>query len=130
MTEESKFAHHTMALDGVVLHYVTAGSGDPLVLLHGWPQTWYEWRRIIPQLAERYTVIAPDMRGLGDSSRPATGYDKQTIAGDIRQLVRKLGFEQILLAGHDWGGTGRICLRLWPSQRGAQARNSRRHDTE
>ena len=104
MTEESKVAHHTMALEDVVLHYVTAGSGDPLVLLHGWPQTWYEWRRIMPELAERYTVIAPDMRGLGDSSRPATGYDKRTIAGDIRQLVRKLGFEQILLVGHDWGG--------------------------
>jgi pimeloyl-ACP methyl ester carboxylesterase len=104
MSEESKFAHHTIALEGVTLHYVTAGSGDPLVLLHGWPQTWYEWRRMMPELAQRYMVIAPDMRGLGDSSRPATGYDKQTIAADIRQLVHKLGFEQILLVGHDWGG--------------------------
>jgi pimeloyl-ACP methyl ester carboxylesterase len=83
---------------------VTAGRGDPVVLLHGWPQTWFEWRRIMPALAERYTVIAPDMRGLGDSSRPATGYDKRTIANDIHQLVRKLGFEKIFLAGHDWGG--------------------------
>jgi pimeloyl-ACP methyl ester carboxylesterase len=104
MSEEVKFAHHTMALEGVSLHYVTAGSGDPVVLLHGWPQTWYEWRRIIPELAQRYRVIAPDMRGLGDSSRPATGYDKQTVAADIRRLVHKLGFEQILLVGHDWGG--------------------------
>src|SRR5579872_3635714 len=99
MSEASHFAHHTMALDGVTLHYVTAGSGDPLVLLHGWPQTWYEWRRIMPALAQRYTVIAPDMRGLGDSSRPATGYDKRTVAADIRQLVHQLGFEQILLVG-------------------------------
>jgi pimeloyl-ACP methyl ester carboxylesterase len=104
MSDDSKFAYHTVALEGVTLHYVTAGSGDPLVLLHGWPQTWYEWRRIMPRLAERYTVIAPDMRGLGDSSRPAGGYDKRTIAADIRQLVHKLGFEQILLVGHDWGG--------------------------
>jgi len=104
MSDEFKFAHHTIALDGVSLHYVIAGSGDPLVLLHGWPQTWYEWRRIMPELAERYTLIAPDMRGLGDSSRPATGYDKRTIAADIHQLVHKLGFDKILLVGHDWGG--------------------------
>src|SRR5215471_2805998 len=104
MSQASGFAHHTMALEGVTLHYVTAGSGDPVVLLHGWPQTWYEWRRIIPELAQRYTVIAPDMRGLGDSSRPGSGYDKRTVAADIRELVRKLGFERILLVGHDWGG--------------------------
>jgi pimeloyl-ACP methyl ester carboxylesterase len=104
MSEEAKLAHHTIALEGVSLHYVIAGKGDPVVLLHGWPQTWYEWRRIMPTLAQRYTVIAPDMRGLGDSSRPATGYDKQSIAADIRRLVHKLGFEQILLVGHDWGG--------------------------
>jgi pimeloyl-ACP methyl ester carboxylesterase len=104
MSEESKFEHHTVALGEVTLHYVTIGTGDPLVLLHGWPQTWYEWRRIMPELAKRYTVIAPDMRGLGDSSRPVAGYDKRTIAADIYQLVHKLGFEQIRLVGHDWGG--------------------------
>jgi len=102
--DESIFAHHTVTLDEVRMHYVMAGSGDPVVLLHGWPQTWYEWRRIIPALAERYTVIAPDMRGLGDSSKPVGGYDKRTVAGDIYQLVRKLGFEKIFLVGHDWGG--------------------------
>src|SRR6266851_3074817 len=104
MVTESDFTHHTIALDDVRLHYVTAGRGDPVVLLHGWPQTWYEWRKVIPALAERYTVIAPDMRGLGDSSKPATGYDKRTIADDIYQLVRQLGFERVLLVGHDWGG--------------------------
>jgi pimeloyl-ACP methyl ester carboxylesterase len=87
----------------VRLHYVMAGQGTPVVLLHGWPQTWYEWRRIIPGLAERYTVIAPDMRGLGDSSKPATGYAKRIIAEDIYQLVRHLGLERIFLVGHDWG---------------------------
>ncbi|HJU27920.1 MAG TPA: alpha/beta hydrolase [Candidatus Binataceae bacterium] len=104
MKAETPLAHHTAALDGVTLHYVIAGRGDPVVLLHGWPQTWYEWRYIIPALADRYTVIAPDMRGIGDSSRPVTGYDKRTIADDIYQLVRKLGFEKIFLVGHDWGG--------------------------
>ena len=104
VSDASGFTHHTAALEGVRLHYVMAGRGDPVVLLHGWPQTWFEWRRIIPTLAQHYTVIAPDMRGLGDSSRPQTGYDKRTIANDIYQLMRSLGFEKILLVGHDWGG--------------------------
>lgn len=72
-----------IALDGVRMHYVTAGHGDPVVLLHGWPQTWYEWRHIMPALAARYTVVAPDLCGLGDTSKPASGYDKRTIADDI-----------------------------------------------
>jgi pimeloyl-ACP methyl ester carboxylesterase len=59
---------------------------------------------VIPALAERHTVIAPDLRGLGDSSRPAGGYDKRTIAEDVRQLVLSLGFERVFLVGHDWGG--------------------------
>jgi pimeloyl-ACP methyl ester carboxylesterase len=83
---------------------VIAGSGEPVVLLHGWPQTWFEWRRIIPALAAKYTVVAPDLRGLGDSSKPPSGYDKRTVAGDIYKLVRKLGLERINLVGHDWGG--------------------------
>lgn len=98
-------AHRFAELGEVMLHYVVAGSGPPVVLLHGWPQTWYEWRRIMPALAARYTVVAPDLRGLGDSSRPAAGYDKQTVAADIWRLVREhLGFEKFLLVGHDWGG--------------------------
>ena len=97
--------HAYAELDEVLLHYVTAGSGPPVVLLHGWPQTWCEWRHIIPALAQRYTVIAPDLRGLGDSSRPLQGYDKQTVANDIWQLVDgKLGHERFFLVGHDWGG--------------------------
>jgi pimeloyl-ACP methyl ester carboxylesterase len=101
---DTAFAHHTTLVNDVRLHYVTAGKGDPVVLLHGWPETWYQWRKIIPPLAERYTVIAPDMRGLGDSSKPATGYDKRTVADDISKLVQKLGFQRIFLVGHDWGG--------------------------
>lgn len=67
--------------------------------------TWYEWRHIIPELvANNYTVIAPDLRGLGDSEKPQTGYDKKTIAEDIYQLVKKLGYDKIYLVGHDWGG--------------------------
>jgi len=77
------------------MHYVIAGSGAPLVLLHGWPQSWYEWRKVIPALAERFMVIAPDLRGLGDSGKPLTGYDKRTLATDVRELVRQLGFAKI-----------------------------------
>lgn len=97
--------HHFADLAEVRLHYVTAGDGEPLVLLHGWPQTWFTWRHIIPRLAGRYRIIAPDLRGLGDSSRPASGYDKRTVGGDIWQLVHDvLGYERFFLVGHDWGG--------------------------
>lgn len=86
-------------------HYVTAGSGEPLVLLHGWPQTWYVWRKLIPSFARNYRVIAPDLRGLGDSSRPAGGFDKKTIANDIASLLTDaLGISSAHVIGHDWGG--------------------------
>ena len=96
--------HHAALANGVRIHYVRAGQGDPVVLLHGFPQTWYMWRKIIPALAERYTVIAPDLRGFGESSKPIDGYDKRTVAEDIYQLVRGLGFEKVFLVGHDLGG--------------------------
>lgn len=101
---DSIFTHHTATVNDIRLHYVMGGQGDPIVLLHGWPQTWYAWRKVMPALAERYTVIVPDMRGLGDSDKPATGYDKQTVADDIYQLIRQLGFQRIFLVGHDMGG--------------------------
>ena len=97
--------HHTAELGDVRLHYVTCGQGPAVVLLHGWPQTWWEWRRIMPALSQRYTVIAPDMRGLGDSSCPQSGYDKRTVANDIWRLVNgTLGHKRFFLVGHDWGG--------------------------
>ncbi|OJU80375.1 MAG: 3-oxoadipate enol-lactone hydrolase [Solirubrobacterales bacterium 70-9] len=97
------FEHHTAAVKDVRLHYVRAGEGDPVVLLHGWPQTWWEWRHVIPQLAESHTLIVPDLRGLGASSKPDSGYDTDNVADDVHELVRSLGFESIDLAGHDWG---------------------------
>ncbi|MYD99889.1 MAG: alpha/beta hydrolase, partial [Alphaproteobacteria bacterium] len=81
------------------------------VLLHGWPETWFEWRHVMPAIAERHPVIAPDLRGLGDSSRPAHGYDKRTVADDIHRLLRdRLGLERWHLAGHDWGGPTAFAL--------------------
>ena len=97
------FSHHMATVNGIQLHYVMGGKGDPVVLLHGWPETWYSWHRVMPALAKNYTVIAPDLRGLGDSSKPPTGYDGKTVAEDIHQLVGKLGFKTIFLVGHDIG---------------------------
>src|SRR4249920_452783 len=97
------FSHHMTTVNGIQMHYVIGGHGDPVVLLHGWPETWYEWRHVMPSLAKNYTVIAPDLRGLGDSSKPQTGYDGKTVAEDIHQLVGKLGFKTIFLVGHDIG---------------------------
>ena len=97
-------------LANVTLHHVEAGRGEPVVLLHGWPQTWYEWRKVMPALAERYRVIAPDLRGLGDSSRPLEGYDKQTVAADVGELLDHLGVERFHLVGHDWGGPTAFAL--------------------
>ncbi|MCG2633497.1 MAG: alpha/beta hydrolase [Gammaproteobacteria bacterium] len=101
----TKLQHHTANLGEVRLHYVVAGESDKtLVLLHGWPQTWHEWHRLIPELARNFRVIAPDLRGLGDSSRPTGGYDKKTVALDVIQLLEQLDCKRIQLVGHDWGG--------------------------
>ena len=100
------FREATVEVNGVNIHYVVGGTGEPLVLVHGWPQTWYCWHRLMPPLAERYTVIAVDLRGAGDSSKPApsAGYDARTMAEDIHQLVRQLGFGRgIRILGHDIG---------------------------
>ena len=103
--------HHYHDTGDVVLHYVRAGKGDPIVLLHGWPQSWHCWHKIMPALSERYSIIAPDLRGLGDSSRPLDGYDKATVAEDIRKLVHEhLNIKSYYLVAHDWGGPVAFCL--------------------
>ncbi|GII64271.1 hypothetical protein Skr01_43560 [Sphaerisporangium krabiense] len=98
------FTHGRVAVDGgSTLHYVRGGSGPAIVLLHGWPQTWWIWRNVMPQLARTHTVIAFDLPGLGDSTAQNGGYDKATTAKRIRQAVNKLGFRQVGLIGHDLG---------------------------
>ena len=105
------FEHAYAELGDVRLHYVTAGKGPAVVLLHGWPQTWYMWREVMSGLAPRYRVIAPDLRGLGDSSRPADGYDKKTLAQDVWHLVHDvLREESLFVVGHDWGGPTAFAL--------------------
>jgi len=97
--------HEYADLGDVRLHYVIGGSGPAIVFLHGWPQTWYMWRDVLPGLMGRYRVIAADLRGLGDSSRPAAGYDTRTVANDIWRLMHDvLGERCFHVVGHDWGG--------------------------
>ncbi|SEM51802.1 alpha/beta fold hydrolase [Nonomuraea pusilla] len=93
----------TADLDGLRMHYLIDGDGPLLVLLHGWPQTSYCWRHLIPALAAHFTVVAPDLRGYGRTDKPTTGYDKRTMAADVRRLARSLGHSSLVLAGHDRG---------------------------
>jgi haloacetate dehalogenase len=93
----------TARVNGIRMHYVAAGDGPLLMLLHGWPETWYCYRKLIPPLAERFTVVAPDLRGYGLTDKPVSGYDKVTMASDVRALAQYLGFDVLTLIGHDRG---------------------------
>ncbi|MEV4119693.1 alpha/beta hydrolase [Micromonospora sp. NPDC049645] len=97
------FTSRYAEVNGVRLHYVAGGRGEPLILLHGWPQTWWEYHKVMPALAARYRVIAVDLRGAGGSSKPASGYDKKTMAGDIAALAGALGYTKVNVVGHDMG---------------------------
>lgn len=101
---DPSFEHGTADVDGVRMHYVTGGEGPPLVLLHGWPQTWYEWVEVMPALAEEHTVIAVDLPGLGDSEGEPPSYDKATLARYVHGLVSdELGYSRVNLVAHDLG---------------------------
>ena len=104
------FEHRDADVGGVRLHYVIGGAGDPVVLLHGFPNSWYAWRDVMPALGARHTVLAVDLRGLGDSDRPGHGYDMQATSQDIAGLVDQLGLGPVFLAGQDWGGSTAFAL--------------------
>ena len=97
------FTEKTANVDGVRINYKIGGRGPVVVLLHGYTQTSHMWLPLMPLLAASHTVIAPDLRGAGNSERAKDGYDKKTLAKDIRNLVRQLGHEQVQLVGHDIG---------------------------
>jgi len=90
-------------VNGVRLYYFIGGQGSPVVLLHGYAETSHMWLPIMPQLSETHTVIVPDLRGAGESSKPETGYSKKNMAMDIHDVVTSLGFKQVDIVGHDIG---------------------------
>ena len=104
---------HFASVGDIELHYAIAGTGPALVLLHGWPQTWRAWRKVMQLLEGSYTLIAPDLRGLGLSSLANDGYAKRKVAEDVWRLVHNvLGHQEFFLAGHDWGGPVAFSLAL------------------
>jgi pimeloyl-ACP methyl ester carboxylesterase len=107
-------SHRTVRARGLDFHVAEAGGGDDVVLcLHGWPQHWYEWRRLMPALADRHRVLALDLRGFGWSQAPGDGYEKENLAKDVLAVLDELGLERVKLVGHDWGGWigFLLCLR-------------------
>src|SRR3989440_684366 len=109
------FEHRRVATSGAEINLVTGGSGPPLLLLHGYPQTHLLWRKIAPRLAEEFTLVIPDLRGYGDSSKPAAGpdrlaYSKRALAQDQAETMSALGFDRFMVAGHDRGA--RVAHRL------------------
>jgi pimeloyl-ACP methyl ester carboxylesterase len=97
------FTSHYVDAGDVRLHAVVGGDGPPLLLVHGWPETWYAWRLVMPALARDFEVIAVDQRGIGLSDKPARGYDTGTLAGDLVAMMDALGHERFALVGHDTG---------------------------
>ena len=106
--------HRTVRARGLDFHVAEAGAGEDVVLcLHGWPQHWYEWRHLMPALADRHRVLALDLRGFGASDAPRRGYEKENMASDVLAVLDALGLERVKLVGHDWGGWigFLLCLR-------------------
>ena len=113
MPEVPGVSHHHVSVGGVRLHVAEAGSGPPLVCLHGWPQHWYAWRHVLTGMAATHRVICPDLRGYGWSDVPAEGYEKEQFATDLLGLMDAMNLGRVRLAGHDWGGVAGFlaCLR-------------------
>ncbi len=118
MPQVAGVTHRTVRVRGLDFHVAEAGAGDDVVLcLHGWPQHWYEWRRLMPALADRHRVLALDLRGFGWSDAPPDGYEKENLATDVLAVLDELGLERVKLVGHDWGGWIGFLLCLRAPQR-------------
>lgn len=103
LDSEFNFQHRLIGVSGIRYHVVEAGEGTPLILLAGFPQSWYAWRRVMKILSPHYKLIAIDLPGQGDSDKPASGYDTLTTADRIHGLIAELGYSSYLLGGHDIG---------------------------
>lgn len=99
----SGFVNEEVEVNGTKLHYVAGGEGEPLILIPGWPETWWEYHKVMPLLATKYRVIAVDLRGMGSSGKPLNGYDKKNMAKDIYELATVLNYEKVHVCGHDIG---------------------------
>lgn len=106
MITDTRFDHHHAELDGVRMHYVTHGQGQPIVLLHGFPEYWGVWKQVMAELGKAFFVVAPDLRGYHLSARPdrVGDYHVRHVAGDVRALIAHLGLGDVTLVGQDWGG--------------------------
>jgi pimeloyl-ACP methyl ester carboxylesterase len=113
----SGFRHQMVRSGDVNLHVVTGGEGPPVVLIHGFPQTWWEWRKMMPLLALRHSVVALDLRGAGHSDCPQGGYSKATLAADVDGVMTALGHPRYAVCGHDIGGM--VALALAATRRDA-----------
>ncbi len=102
-TAQDGIEHHFADVNGIKMHYLAAGAGEPIILLHGYAQNSHMWLPLIPELAKTHRVVAPDLRGFGDSAKPDGGYDKKTMAQDVHALAAALGFERVRIVGHDIG---------------------------
>jgi pimeloyl-ACP methyl ester carboxylesterase/heme-degrading monooxygenase HmoA len=109
---ELGFRTRVAELEGTQLHVAEAGTGDLLILLHGYPQSGEVWRHLAPTLAKTHTVVIPDLRGMGLSALPAGGYDLSTVAADIYRLAQQTGHKQFKIVGHDWGAAVGAVLAL------------------
>ena len=103
--------HRYVDAGGLRVHVAEAGEGDPVLLLHGWPQHHYMWRGVIERLAPQYRLLAPDLRGFGWTDTPDTGYDGETFASDQVALLDALEIERVKVVGHDWGGCSGFGIR-------------------
>jgi pimeloyl-ACP methyl ester carboxylesterase len=103
---------HFVSVNGIRLHYIAAGTGPTMIVLHGWPETSASWHGVMPRLAREFTIVAPDLRGTGKTERPPGGYDKKTLALDIAGLIEHLNRDHVILVGHDIGGKAAHTLGL------------------
>jgi pimeloyl-ACP methyl ester carboxylesterase len=114
---EQPMEHLTVKADGVAFHVARVGQGRPLLLLHGWPEFWLTWEPVMKRLADRFTLIAPDLRGFGDSDKPDGPFDPDQHAADMLALLDALGLERAGIVGHDVGGAAMQPLaRLAPER--------------